>query len=209
MKLIQVCCVAALLVAGGQLMAHADEGPTVTGPPNAAEKQFVQSVTQDLMNRFPRVSDAVRAGYVRYTGVDDSGAISYANQQWSSDPTHPSQLWYDRSGNLLGADFSALRPNGEPRPVLWNVDPGRWVELNGHIHYVTRQPDGSLKYDQWVWNQQWLAAGGSLAHPSAATLVRLGRVKSASDVTTIFEFPTIWDLTVWVVPHGSNPFSWD
>ncbi len=118
------------------------------------------------------------------------------------------RLWYDKNGNLLGADFSVLRPNNEPRPQQWGIDPGRWVELNGHVHYVTKDASGDPKYDQWVWNQQWVAAGGSLTSPSADTLVKLGRVKSAGDVVTVFEFPTIWDLTVWLVPHP-NPFSWD
>lgn len=56
------------------------------------------------MARFPHASDAEKAGYVRYTNEDNTGSISYANFSWTSDPTHPSQLWYDKSGNLLGAD---------------------------------------------------------------------------------------------------------
>ncbi len=209
MRYFRTCCAALLLLFAGGAIALADEGPSFTGPPTVSEYQFVQSVQRDLTSRFAHVADAVRAGYVRYTGVDDSGAISYANQQWSSDPTHPSQLWYDRSGNVLGADFSVLRPNNEPRPKLWGVNPGRWVELNGHVHYVKRDASGALKYDQWVWNQDWVAAGGSLTSPSAATLVKLGHVKSPNDLVTLFEFPTIWDLTVWVVPHAAGPFSWD
>ncbi|HLI96849.1 MAG TPA: hypothetical protein VKT72_12280 [Candidatus Baltobacteraceae bacterium] len=208
MQFVRACCTALVLLFATSVVALADEGPTFTGPPTLSEQQFVQSVQQDLLRRFPHVADAVRAGYVRYTAADESGAISYANQQWSSDQSHPSQLWYDKNGNLLGADFSVLRPNNEPRPQQWGIDPGRWVELNGHVHYVTRDGSGALKYDQWVWNQQWVAAGGSLTAPTAATLVKLGRVTSANDVVTVFEFPTIWDLTVWVVPHP-NPFSWD
>lgn len=208
MQLVRAFCTALVLLFAASVVALADEGPTFTGAPTLSEQQFVQSVQQDLLRRFPHVADAVRAGYVRYTAADESGAISYANQQWSSDQSHPSQLWYDKNGNLLGADFSVLRPNNEPRPQQWGIDPGRWVELNGHVHYVTRDGSGALKYDQWVWNQQWVAAGGSLTAPTAATLVKLGRVTSANDVVTVFEFPTIWDLTVWVVPHP-NPFSWD
>lgn len=189
--------------------AVADEGPTYNGPLNPAETKFVQSVQQDLTDRYSHVADAVRAGYVQYTGVDESGGINYANQHWAADPTHPSQLWYDRSGNLLGADFSVPRPNGESRPQLWGIDPGRWVELNGHVHYVTRDASGAMKYDLWVWNQDWVAAGGSLTAPSADTLVKIGKVQSASDVVTIFEMPTQWDLIVWVKPNPAGPFSWD
>jgi hypothetical protein len=191
-------------------ISRADEAPTLTGPLTPSEAQFVASVQHDLTARFPHVGDAIKAGYVRYTGVDDTGAISYANTaNWKSDPTHPSQLWYDASGNLLGADFSVPRPNGEARPQLWGVDPGRWYEFNGHVHYVIRDPSsGKMVYDQWVWNKDFVAAGGNLNKPSAQTLVDLGRVPSANYIVTIFEFPTIWDLIVWVTPHAAGPFHW-
>jgi hypothetical protein len=188
--------------------ARADEAPTYTGPLAPSEAQFVASVRSDLLARFPHASDAEKAGYVRYTGVDDTGAISYANQQWTSDPTHPSQLWYDQSGNLMGADFSVPRPNQEARPQLWGINPGRWYEFNGHVHFVIKLPSGKMLYDQWIWNNDFVAAGGSLTKPSAETIVKLGRVPSADYVTTIFEFPTIWDLIVWVKPHAAGPFHW-
>ena len=98
------------------------------------------SVTKDLTARYPHVADAEKAGYVRYTSPDDTGATSYADQQWNADPTHPSQLWYDKDGNLMGADFSVPRPNGETRPQLWGINPGRWYEFNGHVHYVIKDP---------------------------------------------------------------------
>jgi hypothetical protein len=201
--LVAACCAFAVVP------ARADEGPTFEGPLSPAESQFLASVKSDLTARFPHASDAEKAGYVRYTAPDDTGAISYANQQWTSDPTHPSQLWYDKSGNLLGADFSVLRPNGEPRPQLWGINPGRWVEFNGHVHYVTKDPaSGKTTYDQWIWNNDFVAAGGSLTNPNAATVVKLGKVPSANYVTTIFDFPTIWDLIVWVTPHAQGPFHW-
>jgi hypothetical protein len=201
--LVAACC--ALPVAP----ARADEGPTYEGPLTQAEAQFIESVKRDLTTRFPRASDAEKAGYVRYTAPDDTGAISYANRQWTSDPRNPSQLWYDKGGELLGADFSVPRPNGEPRPQLWGIDPGRWVEFNGHVHYVTKDPaTGKVGYDRWIWNNDFVAAGGSLTDPSADTVVKLGKVPSANYVTTIFEFPTIWDLIVWVTPHPAGPFHW-
>lgn len=198
-----------LLVLAGTARAHADEAASCHGPLSASEAAFVQRVQSDISARFPHASDAVGAGYVRYTDPDDTGAISYADRKWTSDPTHPSQLWYDDRGNLMGADFSVPRPNGEPRPNLWGIDPCRWFEFNGHIHYVVRDPNtGAMTYDRWVWNQDWVNAGGSLTNPSADTLVRLGRVPSADDVATIFEFPTIWDLIVWVKPHQPNQLYW-
>jgi hypothetical protein len=189
--------------------ARADEGPTTNAALSASEQRFVDAVAKDLLQRFPRVSDAEKAGYVRYTEPDDTGAISYANRQWSSDPAHPSQLWYDAEGTLMGADFTVLRAHQEPRPVLWGVDPGRWYEFNGHVHFTVKDPSsGNMLYNQWVWNDEFTQAGGNLAKPSAETLVKLNKVPSAADVPTIFEFPTVWDLVVWVRPHGAGALHW-
>lgn len=188
---------------------RADEEPTYAGPLSTREVQFLTSVQRDLIVRFPHASDAEKTGYVRYTGVDDTGAISYANQHWTSDPTHPSQLWYDVNGNLMGADFSVPRPNQEPRPQLWGINPGRWYEFNGHIHFVVKPPDSDkMLYDQYIWNKDFVAAGGSLSNPSAETVVKLGKAPNIASVTTIFEFPTLWDLIVWVKPHPKGPFHW-
>ncbi len=207
-----VAFLAALLLAAAcchSAAARADEGPTYDGPISPPEAQFIASIQTDLYNRFKHASDAEKAGYVRYTGEDETGSISYANRQWVSDPTHPSQLWYDKDGNLLGADFSVPRPNGEPRPKLWGIDPGRWVEFDGHVHYVLKDPTtGALSYDHWIWNRDFVAAGGSLDNPSADTVVSMGKAKEASDVVTIFEYPTIWDLIVWVKSNPDGAFAY-
>lgn len=195
-------------VALPSIAARADETPTCGGPMSATEDQFVSSMQSDLMKRFPHAGDAIAAGFVRYTGEDDTGAISYANRQWTSDPTHPSQLWYDKRGDLLGADFSVLRPNGEPRPVLWGVDPCRWTEFEAHVHWVvTDARTGTARYDG-QWNRNWVAAGGSISQPSPDTVVKLGGAKSAADVSTVFEFPTIWDLIVWVKANPKGAFAY-
>jgi hypothetical protein len=207
-----VAVFAALLfaLAGGHgAIARADEGPTYDGPISPPEAQFIQSMQNDLYKRFPHAGDAEKAGYVRYTGIDETGSISYANRQWVSDLTHPSQLWYDKNGNLLGADFSVPRPNGEARPHLWGIDPGRWVEFDGHVHYVLKDPaTGALTYDHWIWNRDFVAAGGSLDNPSADTVVKLGKATSVGNVVTIFEFPTIWDLIVWVKTNPNGAFAY-
>lgn len=191
--------------------AGADEDQTYTGALSPAEQQFIQSVQHDLMARFPHAADAEKAGYVRYTAPDDTGAISYANTQWwNSDQTHPSQLWYDANGDLMGADFAVPRPNNEPRPQLWGVNPGRWYEFNGHVHYVIKMPDGKLVYgpQEWVWNNTFTSAGGNVSKPSADTLVKIGRAPSTDYIPTIFEFPTQWDLIVWLKPHAAGTFHW-
>jgi len=200
-----VSCAAACLLTG---TAAADETPTYHGPQNAAETAFVHSIQADLTKRFQTARDAEKAGYVRYTNEDDTGAISYANQQWqSTDVRHPSQLWYDVRGKLLGADFSVLK-HGNPRPHRWGVNPGRWYEFDGHVHYVVRDArTEKLTYDKYVMDPQFVAAGGDARHPSAQTLVKMHKVARANGVATIFDFPSLYDLIVWVKPNPKGAFA--
>jgi hypothetical protein len=194
----------------GSSVASADEAPTKKAAAlSPSEKAFVAGIQSDLMARFATTAQAEAAGYFRYTNEDSTGAISYANLQWSSsDPKHPSQLWYDKNGKLLGADFSVLTSDSPKRPALWGVDPGRWYELDGHIHWVARDPKtGKLTYDHWAMNPSFVKAGGSIANPSATTLVAMKKVPAANDVVKIFEFPSVWDLIVWVKPNPSGAFA--
>ncbi len=191
------------------LRTLADQNATYHGPVGVSEKAFVAAVQADLMKRYPTAADAEKAGYIRYTNEDETGAISYANLHWqSTDAKHPSQLWYDKNGQLLGADYSVLLSASPGRPALWGINPGRWVEFDGHVHYVERDPaTGKLTYDHWVMNPKFAAAGGNTAQPTAATLVALKKVPNASAVTTIFAFPSIWDLIVWVKPNANGAFA--
>ncbi|MGZ3553490.1 MAG: hypothetical protein ACXWNL_18930 [Vulcanimicrobiaceae bacterium] len=188
--------------------ARADENPTYFGKVSPSEDTFVRSIQADLTKRFPTAADAQKAGYVRYTGEDDTGAISYANLQWqSSDAKHPSQLWYDKNGNLLGADFSVFKTD-EQRPKLYGVNPGRWVSFDDHVHYVLKDSaTGDLQYDKYVMAPDFVKAGGDPSHPTAAMLVKMGKAKSAADVVTVFDMPTIWDLIVWVKPNPNGAFA--
>jgi hypothetical protein len=199
----------AVAVLAAPVRVLADQDATYHGALSASEKLFVAAIQADLMKRYPTAADAEKAGYVRYTNEDDSGSISYANLHWqSSDIKHPSQLWYDKNGNLLGADFSVLYDGSPSRPNLWGINPGRWVEFDGHVHYIERDPaTGKLTYDHWVMNPKFLAAGGSITQPSAVTLVALKKVPSTSSVPAIFEFPSVWDLIVWVKPNPSGAFA--
>lgn len=178
------------------------------GPyPVGAEVAFVDGLQKDLMQRFPTVADALKAGYFRYTSEDTSGSISYANLRWqSADPQHPSQLWYDVFGNLLGADFSVLVSESKTAPALWGIQPGRWSLGRAHIDYVGEQ-DGSETYGL-VSSTKFVAAGGNMANPDAATLVRLGVVSTAGDVKRIFPFPALWNLDVWVKPNPFGAFAY-
>jgi len=182
--------------------------PTYSGPLNASEKVFVASIQKDLGARFPTAATAESAGYVRYTSEDETGAISYANRQWqSNDWKHPSQLWYDKHGMLLGADFSQLKTGNFP-PHLWGINSGRWWEFDRHMHWVARDPKtGKTTYDHYMADDDWIAVGGSLTDPQPATLVKLGKVKNAADVVTVFNFPAVWDLIVWVKPNPNGAFA--
>lgn len=186
--------------------AAADQDATYSGPLSVSEKAFVQSIQSDLMQRFPTAADAEKAGYVRYTNADETGAISYADFQWTSeDIRHPSQLWYDKNGQLLGADFSVLDTDGK-RPNLFGVNPGRWVQFDDHIHWVGRN-GSAMTYDNYVMAKAYAAAGGDPAHPTAEQLAKMGKVKDASQVVTVFDMPSIWDLIVWVKPNPNGAFA--
>jgi hypothetical protein len=198
----------AFFVAAPFAPAFADNTPTVSGKPNAAEAAFVRSIQADLGKRFPTAADAEAAGYVRFTNEDDTGSISYANRHWeSADSRHPSQLWYDVHGKLLGADFSTFWTSAQ-RPQKWGIQPGRWAEFDAHFHYVLVDPATGVKtYDKYVMPPPFLKAGGSMTNPQPATLVKLGLAKSPADVSTLFLFPHIWDLTVWVKPNPNGAFA--
>lgn len=199
-------CFSMFLLAATAL-ARADQGPTYHGPLSPAEKAFVAQIQTDLMQRYPTAADAVKAGYVRYSGEDETGAISYANMQWqSADPQHPSQLWYDKHGNLLGADYSAL-VTSDQRPTLFGINPGRLYEFDDHIHYVLKDSDGNYSYDQYMYPKDFAARGADPKHPQPADLVKLGKANSANEVVTVFDFPTIWDMIVWVKPNPNGAFA--
>ena len=188
-------------------IAAADEAPTYKGPLSPTESAFVASIQKDLMQRFPTAADAEKAGYVRYTNEDDTGAISYANLQWqSSDPKHPSQLWYDKTGKLLGADYSMLAVN-TTRPTIFGVNPGRLYLFDDHVHYVLQDSSGQRAYDKYIMADKFRAEGGDPSHPTKADIVKMGKAKNAGEVVTVFEMPQIWDMIVWVRPNPSGAFA--
>ena len=173
--------------------------------PQGSETSFVSGLQHDLATRYATIAQARAAGYFRYTNEDDTGAISYANLQWTSnDPQHPSQLWYSVDGKFLGADFSQPYRAGSP-PKLWGVDPSRWQHFDAHIHWVL---DAMGKETYGATSvAKFKAAGGDPEHPTAATLVAMGKAKSAGEVKRVFFFPNIWDLIVWVTPNPNGAFA--
>lgn len=180
---------------------------TLSPVPQGSEVAFVQSIQKDLMARYPTASDAEKAGYFRFGNEDSSGAISYANLQWQSpDPQHPSQLWYDVNGNLLGADFSVLQSSSPEPPKLWGVNYTRWVSFREHVHWILVGPNGTETYGA-TSAKKFAAAGGSVDNPQAITVVKLGKAKNVADVKRVFLFPSLWDLIVWVKPNPSGAFA--
>ncbi len=207
--LIRMTCAFSLLalIAGPALAATPAPQATLSPMQQGTEVVFVKTIQKDLMARFPTAADAVKAGYFRYTNEDEDGAISYANLHWQSgDPQHPSQLWYDVHGNLLGADFSVLQSNSPEPPAVWGVDYRRWVSFREHVHYILIGPNGSEVYGA-TSVKKFAAAGGNVDNPQAATIVKMGKAASVAEVKRVFLFPSIWDLIVWVKPNPNGAFA--
>jgi hypothetical protein len=177
--------------------------------PTASEMPFVNAVTADLTARFPTASDARKAGYVRFTDEDNTGAISYASRQWTSaDQQHPSQLWYDVNGRLLGADFSVPQADSAQAPSRWGCDPSRWTKFGRHVHYGLNGPNGTTIYGGvGLKTLETKVPGADAKHPTPDLLVAAGIAKNVSDVRFVFEFPAIWDLQVWVLPNPNGAFA--
>jgi hypothetical protein len=180
-----------------ELSPHAD----------AQEKKLIDEASHYLQSRYPTPEAAGKAGFIRFTPEDRTGAISWANLHWTStDFEHPSQVWYDAHGRLIGVDYSVLQADHPQPPQMWGVDPRRWTTFHEHVHYGLRMPDGSVKFGA-TSTAKFKDAGGSLASPTKQTLVKMGIAKSPSDVAFVFLFPSIWDLEFWVIPNPNGRFA--
>jgi hypothetical protein len=192
--------------------------PTPAPRESASEMQFVSAASKDLQSRFGTTAQARAGGYFQYTPEDVTGAISWVNtSNWTSDPKHPSQLWYDVKGHLIGADFSVYESASPKRPDLWGVSPSRWQDFSpAHVHFAIKSSSGlNFGYALPSWMK---AIGGSLAQPTKADVVKLGTLKqwksfgfppakTTSDVAFVFPFPAVWDLQVWLVPNPLGAFA--
>jgi len=194
---------ASLLLFLGTISVAAAADPA--GMPTANEAPFVMRVSADLNARFPTPDAARRAGYVRFTDEDKTGSISYANNHWTSvDEAHPSQLWYDVNGRLLGADYSVLQADSPQAPQKWGIDARRWSKFPAHVHYGLVGPNGTVYSGM---GSRRLPAGASMDHPTPDLLVAAGVAKSVKEVRFVFLFPAIWDLQVWVLPNANGAFA--
>ncbi|MGA8576509.1 MAG: hypothetical protein WB609_12610 [Candidatus Cybelea sp.] len=210
--------VLAVVFTASAAMPTASPAPTAAPAESASEQQFVASVTTDLQNRFSTPAKASAAGYFQYTIEDQTGAISWVNtSSWQSDATHPSQLWYDVNGRLIGADFSVLQSNSKDRPNVWGVSPSRFLDFSpAHVHFAIKTPTG-LAFGG-AGSKTITKVGGSVDNPTAADVVKISKLSrwkklgipkpaSAADVAFVFSFPAIWDLQVWLVPNPLGAFA--
>jgi hypothetical protein len=180
--------------------------PTPAPAMSPSEAAFVHSVTADLQKRFGTPAQAAAAGYFQYTNEDETGAISWVNTKyWKSDPQHPSQLWYDAKGHLIGVDLSVPKDGLAKPPHLWGVSPSRWFLFDQHVHYGIKTESGILFGA--VGPKAIRRVGGSPSHPTAEDIVKLGKAKSPAEVAFVFEFPEVWDLEFWLVPNPLGPFA--
>jgi hypothetical protein len=187
--------------------------PTAAPAPSAAEAAFLKTVMTDLPRRYPNPPAAIKAGYVRYSNEDETGAISYVNTKaWNTtDAGVPAQLWYDVKGRLIGADFSVRRDaEASPapaKPSILGLDPKRAITIGAHVHYVTcDKATGKCVYGKAVGAKKY-AAIGDVEHPTADGLVKAGAVKDAASVSAVFLYPAIFDVPVWIVPNPLGQFA--
>lgn len=188
--------------------------PTAAPAPSASETAFLQKIMALLPQLYPTPATATTAGYVRFSNEDRTGAISYVNPKFwnSTDVNHPSQLWYDVRGRLIGADYSVPFTASANPPALLGIAPARFHRVVPHIHYVVCNPPGSSTcvYGRAVRTTAYAAAnGGDFASPTAEGLVRANApgVTSAASVRDIVLFPGEWDVSVWVVPNPLGQFA--
>ncbi len=214
----RIAILTCMMLAATAAMPTPSPAPTAAPAESPSEKQFVASVTSDLQSRFATTDKAAAAGYFRYTNEDQTGAISWVNtKQWQSDQTHPSQLWYDVNGRLIGADFSVRQSQSPGRPNIWGISPSRWIDFSpAHFHFAIKTATG-LQYGG-AGAKTIAKVGGSVDNPTAADVVKISKLdrwkrlgiakpQSASDVAFVFTFPAIWDLQVWLVPNPLGAFA--
>jgi hypothetical protein len=205
-------CAALMLVPAGASAQMAMPMPTerpTQAPMTAAEQTFYSTASAAVAKLYPNPAAAEKAGYFRFNNEDRSGAISYENPKYfdSPDPAHPQQLWFDVNGKLLGGDWSqtvASAPNG---PTLFGLQAARFHKIPLHVHYGAKLPDGTIDYGLFVRASDFTAAGLDPLHPTAADLVKLGKVASADKVAFVFALLNNYDAQMWVIPNANGQFA--
>jgi len=195
------------LAAAAPMASTAADTKAPPDTPTAAEQPFVARATAELQKLYGTTDLAKAAGYFRYTNEDKTGAISWVNTSyWTSDETHPSQLWYDAKGDLIGVDYAQPWTDAKHPPSIWGIIPGRWFEFEGHVHFGVTQKDGSIKYGGFE-SDAFKKLGGDPDNPTAADVVKAKKADSVADVAYVFPFRHVWDLEFWLVPNPNGAFA--
>lgn len=209
----------ALLLCAALVVAPSIAGAQMTmpmgrpAPPKSsltpAERSFYVRASAELQKLYPNPAAAAKGGYFRFNNEDRSGAISYVNPKYfeTPDAAHPQQLWYDVNGKLLGGDFSQIVARHAGGPTLGGISPARFDKVPLHIHYAVKRAGGSVEYGLYVRAADFTAAGLDPLHPTAADLVKLGKVASADRVVFVFPMLNNWDAQMWLIPNPSGQFA--
>jgi hypothetical protein len=158
---------------------------------------------------YPTPAAAEKAGYFRFNNEDRSGAISYENSKYfdSPDAGHPQQLWYDVNGRLLGGDWSQTVASAPGGPTLFGLSAVRFHTIPLHVHYAVKHADGTIEYGLYVRAADFTAAGLDPLHPTAADLVKLGKVTAVNQVVFVFALLNNYDAQMWVIPNPAGQFA--
>jgi hypothetical protein len=189
-------------------MAPMASPAATSAPMTPAELSFFTKASTALRTLYPTPAKAEKAGWFRYNNEDDSGSISYINPKYfeTPDALHPQQLWYDMHGMLLGGDFSQLIVKHPAGPTLLGISPNRFSKAQLHIHWGLIHAGGVVEYGLYVRASDFTKAKLDPLHPTAATLVKLGKVKRVSDVKFVFANLANWDATMWLIPNPAGQF---
>jgi len=175
--------------------------------PSAVEQAFVTRATSELQDRYGTIDRAYANGYFRYSYEDKSGAISWINTRyWTSDELHPSQLWYDAKGRLIGVDYTLPFTDLKHPPSKWGIISSRWSETTPHVHYGIVTPEQGLRYGHlhlFDFKKAW----GDFYNPSALVVVNAGKAPSVNDVAFVFLFRHVWELEFWLIPNPKGAFA--
>jgi hypothetical protein len=196
-------------LAGAQMAMPMATAPPTQAPITPAEQSFYDQASTTLQKLYPNPAAAEKAGYFRFNNEDRSGAISYENPKYFETPdvSHPQQLWYDVNGHLLGGDFSQTVAAHPDAPTLFGLAASRFHKIPLHVHYGVKRADGTIDYGLFVRASDFTAAGLDPLHPTAADLVKLGKVTSPDQVAFVFALLNNWDAQMWLIPNPSGQFA--
>jgi hypothetical protein len=204
-----LCAALALSPAAAAAQTSLPAAAPSQAPLTRAERAFYAAASSTLPKLYPNPAAAEKAGWFRFNNEDDTGAISYINVKYFNTPDaqHPQELWYDVHGRLLGGDFSQTVASAPHGPTLFGISRSRFHKIPLHVHYGIKHADGTVEYGVFVRAAEFRAAGLDPLLPTAADLVKLGKVKSVRDVAFVFADLNNWDAEMWLIPNPAGQFA--